>query len=154
MNDDRIFATRLKTVRGDIDARSRKYRQAAIGYFVYGAIYLAGAIHLSGIGEGPAAGWIWFAVGAAMAVGFPILIWMEFKWVTRILALLVTVRVIGLLRIVSTGGEETVSLPWGGEIRMLHGAIVFLLIAAAECYLLIRAGWGIGSPGTAPNTHG
>jgi hypothetical protein len=36
-----------------MDLRARKYKQAAIGYLVYGGIYLTGAIYLGRIGKGP-----------------------------------------------------------------------------------------------------
>jgi hypothetical protein len=125
-----------------MDLRARKYNQAAIGYLVYGVIYLAGAIYLGRIGKGPADGTVWwYLIGAAIAFGFPFLIWKQFKWVTRILAVLVLVRVIGLVRIAVRSDTEPVPLPWGGEIATSHGAIVFMLIAAATCILLARAGW-------------
>jgi hypothetical protein len=124
-------------------AKSRKYRQAAAGYFIYGLIYLLGAMHLAGVGEGPDAGWVWFIVGAAMVVAFPILIWMELKWVTRILAFLVAIRVLGLIRVAAQEGDAGVELPWGGDIRLTYGAILFAVIAATECYMLVRAGWDV-----------
>lgn len=140
---------RARLQSGRADTRSPKYRDAAIGYFVYGLIYLAGAVHLSGIGEGPDAGWVWFVVGAAMVVLFPILIWLELKWLTRILSFLVALRVLGLIRLIENGSDATVELPWGGDIRMTYGAIVFLFVAAVECTLLIRAGWDLGRKSTA-----
>ena len=124
-----------------MDLRARKYDQAAIGYLVYGVIYLAGAIYLGRIGKGPDGTVWWYLIGAAMAFGFPCLIWKRFKWVTRILAVLVLVRVIGLVRIAVRAGAEPVPLPWGGEIATSHGAIVFMLIAVTTCILLARAGW-------------
>ena len=124
-----------------MDPRARKYTQAAIGYLVYGLIYLAGAIYLGRIGIGPEGTVWWYLIGAAMAVGFPFLIWKRFKWVTRILAVLVLVRVVGLARIAVRAGTEAVPLPWGGEIATSHGAIVFMLIAVGTCVLLARAGW-------------
>ncbi len=120
---------------------ARKYREAAIGYLVYGVIYLAGAIYLGWIGKGPGGTVWWYLIGAAMALGFPCLIWKRFKWVTRILAVLVLVRVIGLVRVAARAGAEPVPLPWGGEIAMSNGAIVFMLIAVATFILLARAGW-------------
>jgi hypothetical protein len=98
-----------------MDFQARKHNQAAIGYLVYGVIYLAGAVYLGRIGKGPGGTVWWYFIGAAMAVGFPYLIWKRFKWVTRILAVLVLVRVIGLLRIAVRGGTEPVPLPWGGD---------------------------------------
>jgi hypothetical protein len=124
-----------------MDFQARKYNQAAIVYLVYGLIYLAGAVYLGRIGKGPGGTVWWYFIGAAMAVGFPYLIWKRFKWVTRILAVLVLVRVIGLLRIAMRGGTEPIPLPWGGEIATSHGAIVFMLIAVLTCILLARAGW-------------
>ena len=124
-----------------MDLGARKYHQAAIGYLVYGVIYLAGAIYLGRIGQGPGGTVWWYVIGAAMAFGFPYLIWKQFTWVTRILAVLVLVRVVGLVRIAVRAGTEPVPVPWGGEITMSHGAIVFMLIAIATCILLVRAGW-------------
>ena len=131
-----------------MDRRARKYNQAALGYLAYGVIYLAGAIYLGWIGKGPDATLWWYLIGAAMAFGFPWLIWKQFKWVTRILAVLVIVRVIGLVRIALRAGTEPVPLPWGGEIATSHGAIVFMLIAVTTCILLARAGWQGGPAGT------
>jgi hypothetical protein len=124
-----------------MDHRVRKYNQAAIGYLVYGVIYLAGAIYLGRIGRGPGGTVWWYLIGAAMAFGFPYLIWKQFKTATRILAVLVLIRVVGLVRIAVRGGTEPVPLPWGGEIATSHGAIVFMLIAVTTCILLARAGW-------------
>jgi hypothetical protein len=124
-----------------MDVRARKYNQAAIGYLVYGVIYLASAIYLGWIGRGPDGMVGWYVIGAAMAFGCPYLIWKRFKWVTRILAVLVLVRVIGLVRIALRFGTEPIPLPWGGEIVTSQGAIVFMLIAAITCILLARAGW-------------
>ena len=124
-----------------MDSRARKYNQAAIGYLLYGLIYLVGAIYLARIGKGPSASVWWYLIGAAMAFGLPWLIWKRFKWVTRILAVLVLVRVAGLVRIAVRSGTESVPLPWGSEIALSHGAILFMLIALATCVLLARAGW-------------
>jgi hypothetical protein len=124
-----------------MELRVQKYKQAAIGYLVYGTIYLTGAVYLGRIGIGPDGTVWWYLVGAAMTLVFPYLIWKRLKWVTRILAVLVLVRVIGLVRIAVRAGTEPVPLPWGGEIATSHGAIVFMLIAALTCILLARAGW-------------
>src|SRR5919108_4062447 len=124
-----------------MDATSRRFNQAAIGYLIYGVLYLAGAIYLGLIGKGPDGPLWWYVIGAAMAFGFPYLIRKRFKWLTRILAVLVFVRIVGLVRIAVRGGTEPVPLPWGGEIGTAHGAIVFMLIALTTCILLARAGW-------------
>jgi len=124
-----------------MDPGARKYTQAAIGYLVYGVIYLAGAIYLGRIGRGPDATVWWYVIGAAIALGFPYLIWKRFKWMTRILAVLVLVRVVGLIRVAVRADAAPVPLPWGGEIATSHGAIVFMLIAVTTGILLARAGW-------------
>jgi hypothetical protein len=123
------------------ECQARKYNQAAIGYFVYGLIYLAGAIYLGRIGRGPGGTAWWYLIGAAMAFGFPYFIWKRFKWVTRVLAVLLLGRVIGLVRIAARSESDPVPLPWGGEIATSHGALVFMLIAVLTCLLLARAGW-------------
>lgn len=121
--------------------QAQRYQQAAIGYLVYGLIYLAGAVYLGRIGMGPGGTVWWYVLGALMAVGFPYLIWKRLKWVTRVLAVLVFVRVIGLARIAVRPDPEPVPLPWGGAVATSHGAIVFALLALATCFLLARAGW-------------
>ena len=120
--------------------QARRFNHAAIAYLVYGLIYLGGAMYLGRIGKGPDGTVWWYLIGAAMAVGFPYLIWRRFTWVTRVLAILLLVRVVGLGRIVARSGDS-VALPWGGEIEMAHGAIAFLLIALVTSILLARAGW-------------
>jgi hypothetical protein len=124
-----------------VDSQARKYRQAAVGYLIYGVIYLAGAIFLGRIGRGPDGTVWWYLIGAGMAFGFPYLIWRQSRWMTRVLAVLVLVRVIGLLRIAARAESDPVPLPWGGEIATSHGAIVFMLIAVVTSVLLARAGW-------------
>lgn len=124
-----------------MELQARKYHQAAVGYLVYGLIYLAGAIHLGRIGKGPDGSVWWYLVGAAIAFGFPYLIWKRFKWFTRALAVLVLVRVIGLVRIAAQAESDPVPLPWGGEIVTWQGTVVFMLVAALTCILLARAGW-------------
>lgn len=143
MMQDRDAPAASRRLNPEAAAGTTKYRQAAVGYFVYGLIYLAGAIYLSTREEGPQGGWIWFGVGAAMVLIFPALIWKEMKWVTRILAVLVAVRVLGLLRIIFDGGSRLIEMPWGSDLPILYGAVVFLTVAGIECYLLVRAGWDL-----------
>lgn len=124
-----------------MELQARKYNQAAVGYLVYGLIYLAGAIHLGRIGKGPDGSVWWYLLGAAIAFGFPYLIWKRLKWFTRALAVLVLVRVIGLVRIAAQAESDAVPLPWGGEIVTWQGTVVFMLVAVVTCILLARAGW-------------
>ena len=93
-----------------MDVQARKYNQAAIGYLVYGLIYLVGAIHLGRIGQGPDGTVWWYLIGAGMAFGFPYLIWKRFTWMTRVLTVLVLVRVIGLFRIAVRAEPDPVPL--------------------------------------------
>mgnify|MGYP003577152112 CR=1 FL=1 len=123
---------------------ARKYHQAAIVYLIYGIIYLVGALHLASVGAGPRGGAFWFILGGLMALIFPLLVWKGFKWFTRILAVFVAVRVLGLIRIVLDTTGEGVLMPWGGTFPVRLGAVLFLIIAGAACFMLIRAGWDVG----------
>lgn len=125
--------------------QTQKYREAALTYLVYGLVYLSGAVYLAWMDVVARSGWMWFLVGAAFILVLPPLIWKEFKWVTRILAVLVFVRVVGLVRTAVAVGGETVPMPWGGSLPMRYGAIVFLLIALGTCAMLVRAGWNLGA---------
>ena len=137
-----------------MDLQARNYHHAAVGYLVYGLIYLGGAIYLDRIGRGPGGSVWWYLIGAAMAFGFPYLIWQRFRWMTRVLAVLVLVRVIGLVRIAARSESEPVPLPWGGDIASSHGAIVFMLIAVLTCILLARAGWQRRPAALSPSARG
>lgn len=125
--------------------RNEKYHQAALTYLLYGLLYLSGAVYLAWMDVAARSGWMWFLVGAVFVLVLPPLIWNEYKWVTRILAVLVFVRVAGLGRTILTVGGETVPMPWGGALPMRYGAVVFLLIAAVTGVMLVRAGWNLGA---------
>ena len=66
------------------------YRIAAAGYFIYGCLYLYGAAAFLSPERKAALTsvpwWVFFLAGAIVAVIFPILVWKEHKWFTRILA--------------------------------------------------------------------
>lgn len=128
-----------------MSTRTQKYHQAALTYLIYGLLYLSGAVYLARMDVVARSGWVWFLVGTAFLLVLPPLIWKEFKWVTRILAVLVFVRVAGLGRTILTTGGETVPLPGGGTLPMQYGAVVFLLIAAMTGAMLARAGWTLGA---------
>lgn len=117
-------------------------------YLVYGLVYLAGAVYIAevGLSERAASGLVWFLIGALFVLVFPVLIWKGYKWFTRILAVLVLVRIIGLVRILFDDAGEVVPMPWGTGLPMAYGAAVFLLIAAVTCFMLARAGWDLKMP--------
>ena len=121
-------------------ARTRKYHQAALAYLIYGFIYLSGAVYLAEVGAVARSGWVWFLVGIVFLFVLPPLIWKEYKWITRVLAILVGVRIAGLVRIIITD-NSTVPLPWDGAMQMAYGAAVFLVVAAGAGVMLVRAGW-------------
>jgi len=128
-----------------MEQSTRRYRAAAAAYFVYGLLYLAGAIYLGQVGASPRALradsiW-WYLLGGAMVVVLPLLIWKQFKWVTRGLALLVFLRVMGLARLFLSPGWDMVPLPWEGQISEAYGAGVFLVVSLGTCWLLVHAGW-------------
>lgn len=121
--------------------QEQRYQQAAVAYLMYGLIYLGGAVYLAAVDAVARSGWVWFAVGATFILVLPPLIWFQYKWVTRVLAILVGVRIVGLVRTTFALKNETVRLPWGGDLRMQYGAVVFLVVATATAVMLVRAGW-------------
>ena len=121
--------------------RTQKYRQAALAYLVYGVVYWLGGYYMIEAGVSMRSGVLWLVIGAAFVLVFPVLIWKEFKWFTRILALFLGLRIVGLVRVIGTDEGASVPVPWGGSVPMRVGAGVFLLIAAAACFMLVRAGW-------------
>ena len=123
----------------------RHYHQAAIAYLIYGLLYLGGAVYLTAIGEsarGMAGGGIWwFLFGALMVVVLPVLIWKGFEWVIRILAVLVFIRIAGLVHLMATEALEIVPLPGGIMLPRIYGAAAFASVAAIVFAFLVRAGW-------------
>lgn len=134
-----------EAMKGSLSSVRKKYRQAAVGYFVYGVVYLAGAIYMAvaGISERAAADGsvLWFVLGAVMVAAFPLMVWFQFKWVTRALALLVFVRVGALSRMFAEGAWYQVPFPGGAEVSAAYGAALFLVISLMAALLLVRAGW-------------
>lgn len=125
--------------------QTQKYHHAALTYLVYGLLYLSGAVYLAQMNVVARSGWMWFVIGILFVLVLPPLIWKEFKWITRILAVLVFVRVAGLGQTILTSNGETVPLPWNGELALRTGATIFLLIAAVTGAMLARAGWNLGT---------
>ena len=129
--------------------QNEKYKQAALTYLIYGIIYLAGAIVIAQSGVSaktmrPNSGLVYFIIGALVVIGFPLLISKRYKWFTRILALLVLYKVYEIVKVLINDIGKSVPLPWGGEISMFTGGVIFLVLAAITCVMLARAGWDIG----------
>ena len=128
--------------------RQEKYRQAALSYFIYGCLYLAGAIYVAATGiVGRAmtlrSGLIWFGVGATLLILFPWLISKSYVWFTRLLVFLVLLRIVGVARVVIKPIIPAVPLPGGIEISMRAGALFFLLVTLGTAYMLARAAWDL-----------
>ena len=121
--------------------RTEKYHQAAVTYFVYGLIYLTGAVYLAEMELVARSGWAWFLIGLVFVLVLPPLIWRGYKWFVRVLAGLVLLRIAGLIRVIATDEGATVLLPGGIDLPMAAGAAVFMVVAAVTCGMLIRAGW-------------
>lgn len=126
----------------------KKYHQAAITYLIYGLIYWGGGLYLIETGLSQQSGTAWFIIGALFILLFPPLIWNGarsniLKWFTRLLAVFLVVRLAGLVRVILNDAGAPAPLPWGGEIPLVYGTVVFLLVAAVACWMLARAGWNI-----------
>lgn len=126
-----------------------RYRQAAVTYFIYGLIYLTGAFYAASTGMSERASLgggniTWFILGVLIVLVFPYLIWSGYKWFTRILALLLVIRIIGLSSTLVTQESSTIAAPGGVELPGMYGTGVFLIVAVVTCGMLVRAGWNLG----------
>ena len=126
----------------------KKYRQAAVTYLIYGLIYWGGGLYLIETGISAQSGTAWFIIGALFILAFPPLIWNGarskiLKWFTRLLAVFLVVRIIGLIRVILNDQGTMVPMPWGGEAMIIYGALAFILVAAVTCFMLTRAGWNV-----------
>lgn len=130
-------------------ARAKKFHQAALTYLVYGLLYWGGGFYLIAQNLSQQSGVLWFIIGGLFILVFPPLIWhgasrKGLMWFTRILAVFVFIRVLGLGRVILNDPGNLVPTPWGSELPMRYGAITFVVIAAITCGMLARAGWNIG----------
>ena len=123
-----------------MDTRPQKYHQAALTYLVYGIIYLTGAIYIT-IVDGSSRGTVlsWFIIGVFFILIIPPLIWRGYKWFTRLIALLLIVRIVGLIQVIRHDEGVLVPLPWDATIPLTYGAVAFILVAAVTCGMLVRA---------------
>jgi hypothetical protein len=125
---------------------ARRYRDAAVAYFVYGVVYLIGAGHLGLTGASSrtaeSGAWVWYAVGIVILVTFPWLIARGYVWFTRLIALHLGVRIYGLFLIAAgPTGHEPLELLGGASVSKTVGAIAFASVAAVAAAFLIRASW-------------
>jgi hypothetical protein len=117
----------------DGGARRRKYRQAAVFYFGYGVLYVAGVLGLARRtgwwlhGLRPIWTFVFLPLGAAIAVVFAILVARQIRWFTRLLAVLVLGRAAFLFM----------------EIHVQPVMVGPALVAAATAWMLARAGWDL-----------
>ena len=147
---------------------NRKYRQAALTYFIYGLFYMGGAIYIMQIGTSMrammAGAYPWFVLGTLFIIIIPWIIAKRWevavrtygeevatrervifsqKWFARLLAFLLLVRIWGLIKVMIRSGSNPVPMPWGAELPMLYGIIGFFIITALTCYMLVRAAWDL-----------
>jgi len=135
----RLFSHRVEDV-----ATRQRYRHAALAYMVYGLIYMAGAGHLGLTGASARAAergaWVWYVVGAAIVIIVPWLLTRGYVWFTRVLTLLLLVRMVGLMRL-ATGptAQDPLPLVGGATVSTGTGAIAFAVVAAVAASFLARA---------------
>ena len=123
---------------------SPAFKTAAIAYFVYGIIYMGGASHLGLTGSSARAmesnSWVWYAIGAAFTIGFPILIYRGYVWFTRGLILLMAFRVYGLVTVaLGPAASDVVPLMGESSISKGLGSVVFAAVATVTAIFLLRA---------------
>lgn len=134
-----------------------RFRAAALGYLVYGAVYWVGGLYLLSQGVGVAGGRAGGATGASMLtwglVGLvplaavPAILWWPWSWlggwVSRrsfawLVAALLALRAWKVSEVAVRGGA-TVAAPWGGEISFRAGAMVFAAVTVVALILVVRA---------------
>jgi hypothetical protein len=139
---------------GPLDDR---FRAAAVGYLVYGAVYWVGGMYLLSQGVGVAGGRsgggtgasmvTWGLVGLVPLVAIPLLLWWPWSWlggwISRrslacLVAVLLAIRAWKVSEVALRGGA-TVAAPWGGEISFRIGAVVFFAVTVGALLLVARA---------------
>ncbi len=66
-----------------------------------------------------------------------------YLWFTRLVALFLLVRVVGVLQVAWRPTVPTVPLPGGAEVSMSVGAAIFAVIALVAAFMVARAGWDL-----------
>jgi len=114
------------------------FRAASLAYFVYGSVYLLGAVlQMTPDRQHDFYGvpwWGFFVVGALLLAGLPVLIWQERRRFTQVLSVFPALKAITL--VVKQGklmgaGEPTVAYNW-----------FFASVALIASVALFRAGFG------------
>ena len=134
-----------------------RFRLAARAYLVYGVIYWLGGFYLALQGVGVRGdrtmqpGVAWIVLGLVLVVAIPYLLarrraWFE-RWIlsrrdfARVLAAFMAVRAWHVLKVALRPETASVPAPWGGEITVRLGAIVFMIVTVAALLALARAAW-------------
>jgi hypothetical protein len=137
-----------------------RFRTAARGYLLYGAVYWIGGLYLlsQGVGvmgsmEGRRLGTMafWALAGLVPLLVIPYLLkarrgWFE-RWVlsrrdfARVLSLFLVFRAWKVGQVVVHDHGGGVAVPWGGAVSFRTGAVVFLVITVAALAVVARAAW-------------
>jgi|GEM_PF-2490955 len=126
------------------------YQRAAVGYLVYGCVYMGGAIaeiladesRQKSFFGGTVPWWAFYVVGALLIALMPVLVWKRYKWLTRILAFGPAGKAITLFWLMGKDLRE------GGGLDAY--SLVFAVVAVTSACLLAYAGW-TDNEGASPN---
>ena len=112
------------------------YAMAAVGYAVYGTIYLIGAVlelsperKVTSLGFIP--WWSWYLVGVGLIAAMPVFLARGVRWLAILLAL--------------GSGSKCLFLVWQHSRHLVNGQaldvynVFFAIVALVACALLIRA---------------
>lgn len=119
--------------------RGDPYRRAAVMYFIYGVVYLLGAIlqitpERMGDFFGFVPWWAFYLLGALSVVFIPVLVWYRLKWFTRVLAFGPAIKMISLVL-------KQYRLFIAGETPLFYNWL-FIFVAFLATVHLFQAGWG------------
>ena len=113
------------------------WRRAAIAYWVYGLVYIVGAMaFLTPERQGDRYGipfWVWYVAGAALWLGLPPLIWRGARRLTQVLTVFVGIKALWLMY------KQGIALG-AGESPLLYNWF-FAATAMVTSVLLYRASW-------------
>ncbi len=119
--------------------RDRRFRQAAIAYLHYAALYWAGSYALLSAGMMPEArgpAWVWLVAGAAIGLGVTAALWFwRSRWFVRVLWALVALRLPGLIEGAFLGGGAE-GVP--SSLYLAAGLAVLAVLG-----MLARAAWDV-----------